>query len=228
VRIRSVTVGLGLTESMPGYGNVKPSLTLTADLDPSDNASVAVQTLDALVTHHCQDKVDDTLEAEGYSPKFHDGPLYRLAYWKQRDAVFILPVGTPLEELPGEWHYKSAPLRLPTTRKRAATIKKDVLEYSDGNLQDLFEWWDAQEWFVVYRLVTWLDHWHKTTGKFVLVPHDLIIPEGLEIRNATPHTLEHHTGDLKSSERLVVRDQQKLDKLVEQWLAEHPRPEGPF
>jgi len=231
MRIKSVTVGLGITESLPGtYGNVKPSLTLTAELDPGEDANRVIQTLDAQVTGYCYAKIDNALEMEGESPKFYTGTLFRLAFWSQRGDLYILPAGTRLKDLPGKWSWQCQGMRLQTVRARAAATQDkdmDVLDHSDGNFDEIHDWWAALDWYVVYHLIVWRDRWDWYPKQFILVPYDLVEegdePDGLETFDMTPRLLEDHTRKIEK-DWIVVRDRQKLDDLVREWVAEHPRP----
>ena len=58
MKITSVTVGMGITASLPEYCNVKPSLTLTATVYADDDAQAVIHRLRAQVRAFCEGEVD--------------------------------------------------------------------------------------------------------------------------------------------------------------------------
>jgi hypothetical protein len=236
MQIKSVTVGLSLTESLPDYNNVKPSLTITADIDPGENVDNVVNFLfDELVRAYVEGHVDDAREAAGQSPKFYQGPLYKLLFWQQRDALVILPESVEHRTLPGDWFSRSpghSAMRLTTIRDHAAEMAAphgyEILDCPP--VADLLAWWHAQAWYVACGLVAWRDHYDYDFAHTLFVRHDLSRPKGLkEFDNCTLRTLHAYTTDhfpklSDSADWTVVDDQATLDRLVADWLAGHPRP----
>jgi hypothetical protein len=235
MQIKSVTVGLSFTESLRDYNNIKPSLTITADVDPGENVDDVIQFLDEIVRDYVESRVDDALEAAGQSPKFYQGPLYKLHFWQQSDALVILPESVEPRTLPGDWFSRSpghSAMRLTTIRDHAAEVAAphgyEILDCP--SVADLIAWWRAQTWYVACCLVAWLDHYDYDAAHTLFVRHDLSHPLGLKKVSMFPRTLQAYIAELPKldapSDWTVVDDQATLDRLVADWTDAHPRPEA--
>jgi len=230
MNIESVTVGLSLTESLPDYCNVRPSLNVTARLEPGEDAAAVVASLDAQVRAYVEGQVDDALEAAGRAPKYYHGPLYSLLFWRERHALVILPADVEHHTLPGKWYTQYDKARLETARRRAAreAAENDYQVLDCPTLESLRAWWESQTWYVAYALVSWRDSHDRDVARTLFIRHDLKRPQGLKKIDDTLRTLEDYTTrrftDL--GEWTVVDEQAILDLLVANWLATHPRPEA--
>jgi len=231
MQIKSITVGLGLTESLPDYNNVKPSLTMTAGLDPGEDEDAVISFLSEQVTDYCQATVDDALEHAGQSPKYYDGPLYKIAEWQQSKAIVILPADVNIDDLPGNWRlaYHVRPMRLASCSRWATRLAqgKEILEYNHASLHELFEWWDEQEWYISFGLLTWAGPYDWEIKHVLIARHGLqIIPDDeVRIIREDPHPLADLIEDAEKKGRAytVIEDQETLDTTIATWLAEHPR-----
>jgi len=228
--IKSVSVGLSLTESLPDYCNVRPSLNVTAELEPGESPETLVRALDELVRTYVEGRVDDALEAAGRAPKYHQGQRHQLYLWQQRHALVILPTDVAVRDLPGQWQARSAEVRPATARRlaaqEAAAHGYEILDCPQ--VADLLAWWQAQTFYVAYGLVTWHDHHDWDVARTLFIRHDLAPPKGLRRLDDTLRTLEDYTtrrfADL--GEWTTVDEQEILDLLVANWVEAHPRPEA--
>jgi len=229
MRITSVTIGFGLTESLPDYGNVKPAARLTADIEPGcDNVREVIDRLDRLARAYCEDAVDMAREMEGLKPKYFKGPLFRLCLWKQRGAVVIVPEDVVLDNLPGTWKVQGGRMRLETARRRADRLEAQGREVLVFDHAEITIWWNEREWYGIYSLRIWESRWDYNVGQVVCVRHGLAIHDDMGRINVEPQSLDALLSDLqqsyKESEWAVIEDQESLDKLVARWLIEHPVP----
>jgi hypothetical protein len=100
MQIKSVTVTYGLTESMGGYNNVRPQISLTAELEEFDEVD-AMNELMEMARERCEALVDEALEANGERPKYWSGP--RFSVWRACEFIIVgpsdgLPAGWPTAE----------------------------------------------------------------------------------------------------------------------------------
>lgn len=232
MRITSVTVGFGLTESLPDYGNVKPSVRLTADVEPGlDDVREVIDRLDRLARAYCEDAVDTAREGEDEKPKYYTGPLYRLCLWEQRGAVVIVPEDVNLADLPGTWKPLARSMRPETVFQRSGRLAKGR-EVWDFDREEALAWWEEREWYEVYELSTRTREsrlWDRNVGRVVVARHGLVIHEEMRRINIGPQPQsreklieELRRGDYR--EWVIIGDQESLDEIGERWLAEHPRP----
>lgn len=103
MHVKTITIGYGRTHSLPSYANVKPSLSLTADLDAGEDLHLVIATLEGQAIAHVHGRIDNELERAGYSPVFDKSPRYSLWKWHQREALVVLPAEQSIAELPGNW-----------------------------------------------------------------------------------------------------------------------------
>ncbi len=229
MHIESVTVGLSLTESLPDYCNVRPSLNVTARLEPGEDVAAVVAALDAQVRAYVEGQVDDALEASDRPPKYYQGQRCQLYLWQQRHALVILPANVAVRDLPGKWVARSVEVRPATARRLAA---QEATEHGYQVLDcpqvaDLLAWWEAQTFYVAYGLVVWRDHHDWDVARTLFIRHDLERPQGLRRIDDTLRTLEDYTTRRfpELGEWTTVDEQAILDLLVANWLETHPKPE---
>lgn len=86
MKLLTITVSYGQTQSLPEYSNVKPSLTLTAQIDESDDPA-AVEALlwrQAKATVH--EQIDQALEGAGVAARYDQAsPRYQVLRTRRRD-----------------------------------------------------------------------------------------------------------------------------------------------
>lgn len=177
MNVTQVTVGYGMTYSLPDYANVKPSITLTAEVEGPDAVYNVINDLTRLAKQHVHDQVDEALEEAGQSPKFYTGPLYVVYEWVQRDALVILeesPDGrkSPVT-LPGSYRRRMGnPQRYTAVIDRARRMAKpgqEILDVIDeGQAAAVQEWWDSRTWYKALW-VQGRDH-----RLMVCMPHTLV------------------------------------------------------
>ncbi len=78
MKIEVVTVGYGVTQSLAGYCNVKPSISLTASVDEGEDEEQVQAALLERAQAFVHELVDDALEADDLPPRYYDGPRYRV------------------------------------------------------------------------------------------------------------------------------------------------------
>jgi len=194
--ITTVTVGYGRTYSLPDCGNVKPSVTLTAEVGDGESTADVMGSLHALAQMHVENAIDDALEMEGQEPKFYTGPLYRIQKWMQRRAIVVLPVQVHGTDLPGDWRTAClGHFRLQTAASKAGHLLeqengyRELMILDDGNLESVHRWWEKRTWFRIYGIYT-----EKRYGRLRFADQVLIVP-------STGITLPHAPQILLLAER---------------------------
>lgn len=101
MKLTTITVSYGETQSLPEYSNVKPSITLGAVLDELDDPSVVEALLWEQARQAVRDQIDAALELNGKSAKYSTEPRYQIVqtnndpYGRNRDNtveyVAIIP-----------------------------------------------------------------------------------------------------------------------------------------
>lgn len=246
MRIRSITVDYGCTHSLPDYCNVKPSITVTADLEGEETFNDCIHVLEQQCERHVHEIIDGALEAEGLSPEFSNEPLFRLYRWEQRDEVLvILPDEIKdMTVLPGHWRIqRNAPQRYDTllgyARKRwpheAVMIIRDEEE-----LQHLiWDWWNARTWYNLWFAYEYEGPWNNLRAVESFAVATVLSPQSLEtadlFREPSGYNircpmqlpdLERELDTTVSADlpRHVLSSQVELDEFVNEWIEEHPRP----
>lgn len=187
MRIKSITVGYGLTYSLENYNNVKPSITITAERDDGESLQDITAALYCQARQHVHDAVDEALEAEGHSPRFYQGPLYTLYHWRQRDANVILPADVKTDDLPGTWDrfYKCQRQRIITVSDYACRERDrkstPIISLPNGILDEIYIWWKRHTWYRPYPLYTVPHEWSKDFGQILIVSQDLPKPDRLAV-----------------------------------------------
>ncbi|MCB8945849.1 MAG: hypothetical protein H6658_19040 [Ardenticatenaceae bacterium] len=144
MQITNITVSYSRVQSLGNYSNVKSGASLTATVEDEDDFDEVERILVMLAKATVHNEIDDALEMDGGSPKFYDGPLYRVRINDERQAIVILPAEGV--EMPDEsnwktrdrWYSVSGGVRLQTAVKRAAEKADDglyqVYDCSNGDL----------------------------------------------------------------------------------------------
>lgn len=109
MKLTTITVSYGETQSLPEYSNVKPSITLAAVLSDNDDPTEAEALLWAHAKQSVQEQVDAALEQNDRSAKYSQEPRYQVMqtyhdrYNQPRDyvpppiVVVILPNAIELD-----------------------------------------------------------------------------------------------------------------------------------
>jgi hypothetical protein len=87
MKLKEITVSYGATQSLPEYSNIKPSLTLTAAIEPEDDPTAVEFELWAWARDSVHAQIDLALEASGKAAKYSTEPRYQVlrTYWNQWD-----------------------------------------------------------------------------------------------------------------------------------------------
>jgi len=244
MKITAITVGLTRTVSLPGYENVKPSITFTAELAADDALAKVIDHLNMQCLLYINDQIDEALEAAGRSPRFFCGTLYAAHRWEQAHAIVILSEGVNVDGLPGDWHaITGSPVRKASAMDRARqTAKKlnwDLWDWSARGAEKAFEWWSARTWYVAYHLDRWLDHWEHEPALVVVIPAgenwdatDLLL--SISDKDGSRSGLSHRPRQLEEILKLipplpfvVAEDEPALRTILADWQAANPRPDPP-
>lgn len=78
MKITTVTVSYGQTQSLPEYSNIKPQLTLTAELEPGDDLAAVQAALWTEARSAVRELIDQALEGEGRPAKYSTEPRYQV------------------------------------------------------------------------------------------------------------------------------------------------------
>lgn len=89
MQINQITVGWSETCSLPGYDNVKPSITLTATLADDDNPTGCAQLLMEQAKREVQELINQAQENAGETPKYYTGPI-SIIYSSYERKCFII------------------------------------------------------------------------------------------------------------------------------------------
>lgn len=93
MRITTITVSYGETCSLPEYSNVKPSITLTAELDEDDGREQVEADLWAMARSSVREEIDAALELHGRAAKYSEEPRYQVIKSHKYDR-WDTPAGT--------------------------------------------------------------------------------------------------------------------------------------
>ena len=91
MNIVTITVGWSETCSLPEYNNVKPSITLSAQIGDGEDAEAATRALLAECKRVVQGQVDEALEACGKRPRHYTGLAYQVVESAARKLVLVVP-----------------------------------------------------------------------------------------------------------------------------------------
>lgn len=154
MKLTTVTVSFGRTQSLPEYSNVKPSITLTAELGDGDDPEAVRAALLEEARTFVEATIDDALEDAGEPAKFSTEPRYQI--WSSyrgvqglagpkpeppEAVVVVVPQAISVQSVPG---YSRAAysglskLRLATALRRAQEIATEegrrLINCADGDL----------------------------------------------------------------------------------------------
>lgn len=157
--ITQVTVTYGETQSLPEYSNVKPSITLTAELATNDDPTEVEHQLWEWARTSVREQIDSALESNGRAAKYSAEPRYQVLRtyhdrYGNRGAlpppalVVILPNDAPIDRdaLGVSLTHTNAEgearkLRLAYAQRVAARAAAEhgavVIDCSDGDLSKL-------------------------------------------------------------------------------------------
>lgn len=160
MKITQVSFGMTVTESLPEYRNVKPSITLTAEIGDGESAEHILEELRSRVRSQLENEVDRYCERLGIPPRFYDGPRYRMMNFSLINLPVLMPEkvwddGMHKHDLPGNWQI------YPDNRNRNYVfhdqrrelllewLGQEVLELDED--EDLVEWawWIIRDYYVV-------------------------------------------------------------------------------
>jgi hypothetical protein len=244
MKITTITVGLSRTVSLPGYENVKPSISFTAEIQADDKLAKAIDGLNIQCLLYVNDQIDDALEAAGQSPRFYCGTLYTAHRWEQAHAIVVLTEGVDLDQLPGDWHaITGSPVRKPSAMDRARQAAKklnwDLWDWSARGAEKALEWWAARTWYVAYHLDRWLNYHEHEPSQIVVIPaaaecRDWNLSGLMRIRDDDLSNLSYRPRQLEEILKLIpplpwiVADtEDKLRTIVADWQADNQRPDRP-
>src|SRR5262245_34880619 len=80
----SITVSFGRTQSLREYSNIKPAITLSADLEDGDDPEACRAELLEQARTFVEEQIDLALEADGTPAKFSTAPRYKILHVTDR------------------------------------------------------------------------------------------------------------------------------------------------
>lgn len=156
MKLTQITVSYGETQSLPEYLNVKPSLTLTAAIEPEDDPTQVEFELWAWARDSVHAQIDTALELNGKPAKYSTEPRFQVlrTYWNQWDhrgeakpPQYVIIAPDEIHPDRGAYSQRlivdSSKLRIDHARKTAAELLGDkdegyaLLDCSDGDLTPL-------------------------------------------------------------------------------------------
>ena len=157
MKLLTITVSYGQTQSLPEYSNVKPSLTLTAQLDEGDDPAAVETFLWQQTKAAVFEQIDQALEGAGMAAK-HDqtSPRYQVLRTRRRDSyherhlpqlpaiVVVVPNDITIEDkrLAQPYARETQRLRYGHALQVAADYARDhgavLLDLSGGDLTPLW------------------------------------------------------------------------------------------
>ena len=169
MKLTTITVRYGRTQSLPAYSNIRPEVSLTAELEPDDDPSAAHAALLAQAKAIVYEEIDSALEADDMAAKFSTEPRYRLlvtAEWvwilgrepgardrkveAPEQMIIIVPQGVEVPRPPRDreswWSQFGAKLRLAHAWRRVGVYADErpgtyrIVNCADGNLGRVPAW----------------------------------------------------------------------------------------
>ncbi len=143
MQITEVRASWTETANLGNYSNVKPSHSLTATLEPGEDAELAERELMRRCRTFVQAEVDEALEAEDKPAKYSTEPRFdvRMRSYHGGHLVLIVPAGTRIDK--SSTHGYGRGFRLAHARRYAARQSAElsddarpshVVDCSDGDL----------------------------------------------------------------------------------------------
>lgn len=102
MKVTTTKIAYSLTYSLGNYSNVRPSIELTAEIEPGDDEIEVRESLMDSARAHVEQEVDRALEAQGDPPHFYAGPRYMLLV-DVRDKLAALVRTDEEKHLPDHW-----------------------------------------------------------------------------------------------------------------------------
>lgn len=139
MKITSITVTYQETASIPGYSNVRPAVTYTADIEPRDEPDKIQKMLMDGARAAVRAEIDDALESYGVSPKYC-AVRFRVYENYAAKIITVLPESAvdsfdnfDFQHVGPEWMSHRRAMML--ARKSEYTL----IDCSNGKLERLFE-----------------------------------------------------------------------------------------
>jgi hypothetical protein len=252
MKITTVTVGLSRTTSLPDYANIKPSISLTAELDESDAMLDVVDDLSIACCNYIESEIDSGLERNGQSPIYDTiSPRFHVLSCSHARVTVILPAGTETPHPEEYWltHVQAVRLTaalaaLDAARRTTSIGNTTLLDCTEMDpetaLQRVLTWWDSRPWCIPYGLPRYADD-RRTLGAILIVSPPSEAPDEsyiwmTPIRNEDgarlaeseflhPELEEILDRDYPDLPRLHAHSRLEFDVLVSDWLYAHPCPE---
>lgn len=143
MKITKVSVHESYTFNLGNYNNIKPAVSIEAELGEGDDVHQVCQELQALAREKVYGEIDHELERDGRPPEFYDGPLYNAVHCKGERLTLIV-AEAQRDELPGHWSnlgslFYGRGHRLERVRAmcREQYPSKEILDVSDGDFSQV-------------------------------------------------------------------------------------------
>lgn len=141
MNITKISVTWGETQSLPDYCNVKPSVTLEAEMERDDDHCSCIDTLREAAQELVRAQVDEALEAAGLPAKYSAEPRYKAYKSPQRSCIVIIPNELSLNALSDGfnsiWGIPAGARRehlMRLVNAKAKTTGAQVIDCADGYL----------------------------------------------------------------------------------------------
>lgn len=153
MNLTAITVSYGATQSLPEYSNVKPQITLSAELEPGEHAGDVAARLWELARAEVHEQIDRALEAGDQRAKYDPAPRYdvitpsqrafRDRSWAEPEAVIVVvPTKAAVDGYVVASHYPDLSghrlgYALAWAADRAAEKGLRLIDCSDGDLSKI-------------------------------------------------------------------------------------------
>ena len=92
MHITEVRYTLGYTYNLGDYTNIRPEITLTANVESNEDANEALSHLYQTARHYCHSAIDSALESEGKPAEFSSEPRFVAYRCYDEHVTVIVPV----------------------------------------------------------------------------------------------------------------------------------------
>jgi hypothetical protein len=163
MRITTITVRYGRTKSLYEYSNVRPEVTLVAEIDPGDDLDHVTARLLNQAKAIVEEEVDLALERDGQPALFSTDPRYQIwrvikrHSWRgnftpPEELILIVPAEIPMDPHPSGCNWPLAdhkPQRIGPARDTAVRMLRSgsvdkatvrLIDCSDGDLSRIPAW----------------------------------------------------------------------------------------
>lgn len=146
MKVTQITVSYSRTESLQDYCNVKPGITLTADVHEGENLDVVKAELFSFAKATIHAQVDTAREQADLSPKFYKGDLHRVYINHSRQCMVIVGKSADLPQRTANWKYDDLwkpltgwvrPSRAYDLALPQNTGNYPIYDYTDGDFSQL-------------------------------------------------------------------------------------------